>query len=62
MPAVAERIDKQKRKHRTKPQPVCPVHGIPMPCHHSSPTMRYCYCPHVDEQGDRCEKSAKQKR
>ena len=62
MAAVAERRDKPQRKYRTKPQPVCPVHGIPMPCHHSGPHVRYCYCVHVDENGDRCEESVKQKR
>ena len=62
MEAVKRSRKPVTRKYRTQPQPVCPVHGIPMPCHHSGPTMRYCYCVHVDENGDRCEESVKQKR
>lgn len=39
--------EKPKRKHRTQPQPVCPVDGIPMLTYsvHRSQGVRYCRCP-----------------
>lgn len=48
---------KPKRKFRIQPQPVCPVHGVPMLAGSTTETVRYCYCPVAG-----CGQSAKQSR
>jgi len=48
---------KPKRKFRIQPQPVCPVHAVPMLAGSTTETVRYCYCP---VKG--CKQSAKQSR
>ncbi len=46
-----------KRNFRRQPQPVCPVHGIPMLVRRTTPDVRYCYCPE-----ERCRESYTQAR
>lgn len=55
--ATEEREPKPRRKYRTKPQPVCPVHGVPMLVGSTQGEVRYCYCPVED-----CKESTAQSR
>lgn len=48
-------VSYQERKYRTKPQPVCPKHGVPMLVNRTKGDVRYCYCPVPG-----CRESAKQ--
>lgn len=48
---------KKPRQYRTQPQPVCPVHGVPMIAVSSPRGIRYCKCPCKG-----CKKTRKQQR
>lgn len=57
MPPPDATMQKRKPRYRIQPQPVCPVHGVPMLVGSTRKRARYCYCP-----VEGCHQSAKQSR